>query len=184
MRQGLQCSGRGKPVPGLEPFKLSEPMWTLFFELHTGPWPISGHIMRPDTRPIEALSQVNSSENHLAKPGASTHAPPRAVPQTWKLRFAKSMANICAFVMSPSFSGAVLRRAGTIRCRWKGASTPSVQFKLLRSTERQRPFIPLRRGGRPHYRVLSHKEPNRRSARPRQTPGACWAAWHRGRRSR
>ena len=26
----------GKPVPGLEPSKLSEPMWTLFFELHTG----------------------------------------------------------------------------------------------------------------------------------------------------
>jgi len=29
-------------------------MWTLFFELHTGPWRTSGHIMRPDTRAIEA----------------------------------------------------------------------------------------------------------------------------------
>ncbi len=26
-----------KPVPGLEQTKLSEPMWTLSFELHTGP---------------------------------------------------------------------------------------------------------------------------------------------------
>ncbi len=26
-----------KPVPGPEQTKLSEPMWNLFFELHTGP---------------------------------------------------------------------------------------------------------------------------------------------------
>ena len=44
----------GKPVPGLELPKLSEPMWILFFELHTGPWHIAGHDKRPDTRPIEA----------------------------------------------------------------------------------------------------------------------------------
>ena len=54
MRQGLQCSEWGKPVPGLEPTKLSEPMWTLFFELHAGPWRTTGHDKRPDTRPIEA----------------------------------------------------------------------------------------------------------------------------------
>ena len=38
MRQGLQCSDWGKPVSGREQPKLSEPMWTLFFELHAGPW--------------------------------------------------------------------------------------------------------------------------------------------------
>ena len=54
MRQGLQCSEWGKPVPGLEPTKLSEPMWTPFFELHAGPWRTTGHDKRPDTRPIEA----------------------------------------------------------------------------------------------------------------------------------
>ena len=54
MRQGLQCSEWGKPVPGLEPTKPSEPMWTLFFELHAGPWRTTGHDKRPDTRPIEA----------------------------------------------------------------------------------------------------------------------------------
>jgi hypothetical protein len=36
MRQGLQCSGRGNQSRGSSA-KLSEPMWTLFFELHTGP---------------------------------------------------------------------------------------------------------------------------------------------------
>ena len=29
-------------------------MWTLFFELHAGPWRTEGHDKRPDTRPIEA----------------------------------------------------------------------------------------------------------------------------------
>jgi hypothetical protein len=38
MRQGLQCSRCGKPIPGPERHKLAEPMWTASFELHTGPW--------------------------------------------------------------------------------------------------------------------------------------------------
>ncbi len=46
--------GMGKSVPGLEPPKISEPMRTLFFELHAGPRRISDHDERPDTRPIEA----------------------------------------------------------------------------------------------------------------------------------
>ena len=49
--------GMGKTVPRLEPTKHSEPMWTLFFELHAGPWRKAGHDKRPDTRPIEAPSQ-------------------------------------------------------------------------------------------------------------------------------
>lgn len=45
--------------PGARAIKLSEPMWTSFFELHTGRWRISAHNMRPDTRAIEAPSQPN-----------------------------------------------------------------------------------------------------------------------------
>ena len=45
--------------PGARAIKLSEPMWTSFFELHTGPWRKSGHNMRPDTRAIEASSRPN-----------------------------------------------------------------------------------------------------------------------------
>ena len=50
----------GKPVPGRELSKLSEPMWILFFELHTGPWRTPSHDKRPDTRPIEAPSRKSS----------------------------------------------------------------------------------------------------------------------------
>ena len=50
----------GTTSPGARASKLFEPMWTLFFELHTGPWRISGHIMRPDTRAIEAPSRKSS----------------------------------------------------------------------------------------------------------------------------
>ena len=45
--------------PGARAIKLSEPMWTSFFELHTGPWRKSCHNMRPDTRAIEASSRPN-----------------------------------------------------------------------------------------------------------------------------
>jgi len=45
--------------PGARAIKLSEPMWTSFFELHTGPWRLSGHNIRPDTRAIEAPSRYN-----------------------------------------------------------------------------------------------------------------------------
>jgi len=50
----------GMPSPGARASKLSEPMWTLFFELHTGPWQSAGHIMRPDTRAIEAPNRKTS----------------------------------------------------------------------------------------------------------------------------
>jgi hypothetical protein len=52
----------GKTSPGVRAAKLSEPMWTLFFELHTGPWRTSGHIKRRDTRAIEAPSRENSQK--------------------------------------------------------------------------------------------------------------------------
>ena len=47
---------------------------------------------------------ARTSENHLAKPGASTHAPPGAVAQIWKLRFARSMARMWTSVICSSFA--------------------------------------------------------------------------------
>lgn len=76
MRQGLQCSEWGKPVPGLEPTKLSEPIWTLFFELHAGPWRTTGHDKRPDTRPIEAPSRTVAEKITLPNRG-HPHTPRR-----------------------------------------------------------------------------------------------------------
>ena len=40
-------------------------MWTLFFELHTGPWQTSGHNKRPDTRPIQVPNRRNSQKIFL-----------------------------------------------------------------------------------------------------------------------
>ncbi|MGB5076774.1 MAG: hypothetical protein WBO17_04780 [Sphingorhabdus sp.] len=65
----------GKTSPGARASKLSEPMWTLFFELHAGPWQISGHIKRPDTRAIEAPSHKNSQRITLQNWGH-----PHAIP--------------------------------------------------------------------------------------------------------
>ena len=33
----------GKTSPGARAAKLSEPMWTSSYELHNGPWSMSGH---------------------------------------------------------------------------------------------------------------------------------------------
>ena len=54
--------------------KLSEPMWTLFFELHTGPWRKSGHDKRPDTRPIDAPSR-NVAEKITLQNRGHPHTP-------------------------------------------------------------------------------------------------------------
>ena len=58
----------------------------------THPWRHEGHAQRPNTRPIE--DPADKSKIPLAKQGASTHAPYCPIAQTWKLPFAKSIANM------------------------------------------------------------------------------------------
>ena len=54
--------------------KLSEPMWTSFFELHTGAWRRSGHTKRPDTRAIEAPNRYQCPNITLQNWGSNPRA--------------------------------------------------------------------------------------------------------------
>lgn len=99
MRQGLQCSEWGKPVPGLELTKLSEPIWTLFFELHAGPWRTTGHDKRPDTRPIEAPSRTVAEKITLPNRG-HPHMPLDAVGTPRRLSNPGTTANFVAVLGS------------------------------------------------------------------------------------
>ena len=67
---------------------------------------IKGHAQRPDTRPIE--DPAEKPKITLAKKGASTHAPPRSVAQTWKLRFAKSIAKMYTSIICLSFDSTTM----------------------------------------------------------------------------
>ena len=58
----------GKTSPGARASKLSEPMWTLTFELHTGPV-AEGHDQRHDTRPIEVPACKEPLEESSCKTG-------------------------------------------------------------------------------------------------------------------
>jgi hypothetical protein len=67
----------GKTSLGARAAKLSEPMWTLTLELHTGPV-AEGHDQRPDTRPIEVPACEQPSEESPRNTGG-IHTRPTAI---------------------------------------------------------------------------------------------------------
>ena len=107
-----------KPVPGLELSKLSEPMWTLFFELHAGPWRKAGHDKRPDTRPMKRCAEKSQKI-----PLQSWGHPHTSLPDLWRRsENCASQGRLPAYMCLPSDppSCAGLALIAIIQCRTKG----------------------------------------------------------------
>lgn len=134
--------------PGDRGIKRSEPMWTSFFERHTGPVPISAHKRGPDTRPIEAPRRPNGLKMTLHSISGGIHerssrsgccGPASCVGQ------GRSRKCACRPCLPPS---PARRRLGIVRCRPKAASPISskpraraIENALARGTTRAPPCI-------------------------------------------
>jgi hypothetical protein len=101
-------------------------MWPPFFELHNGPWQTSGHSERPDTRAIEAPSRCTVRKSPCKTGGI--HTRPSQCCRTYLEAALRQIdgknVNVGHMLL---LLRRTARRSGIIRCRTKGASTPSVQ---------------------------------------------------------